>query len=85
MAWATREIIGRVSLLLYFVVAELLVSELLVFVWVEVAVDSTPSPTGAAVRSAIRSWGYQEWCRPALGNAARSWCADYRKYLAAST
>ena len=46
---------ARVSLLLYFVVEELLVSELLVLVCVEVAVDSMPSPAGAAVRSAIRS------------------------------
>src|SRR5512137_1655904 len=55
MACATREMIARVSLLLYFVVEELLVSELLVFVWVDVATDSTPSPAGAAVRSTIRS------------------------------
>lgn len=33
----------------------------------------------------IVSWGYQEWCRPALGDAARSWCAGYKEYLAAST
>ncbi len=33
----------------------------------------------------IVSWGYQEWCRPAVGDAARSWCAGYKKYLAAST
>ena len=33
----------------------------------------------------IVSWGYQEWCRPTLGDAARSWCAGYKKYVAAST
>lgn len=30
----------------------------------------------------IVTWGYREFCQPSLGDAARTWYADYRAYLA---
>ena len=29
----------------------------------------------------IVTWGYREYCRPALGDAARKWYDDYKAYV----
>lgn len=28
----------------------------------------------------IVTWGYREFCRPSLGDAAKRWCSDYQSY-----
>lgn len=36
----------------------------------------------ASYSERIVSWGYREYCRPALGEKSRSWCKEYRRYQA---